>query len=291
MVILDSGMGGLSICAHLVNRLQRRCPFEQVRMTYFNAWPEEARGYNMLPTWAERIRVFDAALAGVRAFDPDVLLIACNTLSIFYPHTIFSRSAAFPVVGIVDFGVGMIRAAMDEMPGSQVIILGTLTTIGSAIHRDSLISHGIDGRRIVSQACDQLATAIESGPDSPRVRAMIDDFAVQAAAKLLYPDKPVLAAFCCTHYGYSQARFKTSLDEAVGGDIRILNPNTAMADHVLGMIDSGSGSAGDIELEVVSRIRWSETKRSAIAGALETVSPLTAQALMDYRYDAKLFSF
>ena len=93
LVIADSGMGGLSICADIVNGLQARRSYRTVSLTYFNAWPEQDRGYNLLPDMAERIRVFDRALGAMLRFQPDRILIACNTLSALYAHTPFSKHA------------------------------------------------------------------------------------------------------------------------------------------------------------------------------------------------------
>ena len=47
IVIADSGMGGLSICADIVNGLEARRSDRAVSLTYFNAWPEQDRGYNL----------------------------------------------------------------------------------------------------------------------------------------------------------------------------------------------------------------------------------------------------
>ena len=290
IVIMDSGMGGLSICADLINGLQRSAA-GKVHITYFNAWPQQHRGYNSLPDDDERLRVFDRALIGMQAFEPDAVYIACNTLSILYPRTDYSRNAAVPVTGILEFGVDLIHACMSRRADSQVIILGTLTTIASRSHEKALLSRGIDRRRIVAQACDQLATEIESGPDSPRVRAMIDGFIHHAATRLHEPGAPVFAALCCTHYGYAKAAFSRSLKEYVGPAAAILNPNEAMGAHFLELLEGRPKAAAEIDLEVVSRIIWSDAKVKAIAGALDTASPVTARALRNYRHDPELFSF
>ena len=291
IVIIDSGMGGLAICADMLNGLQQRRAVERARITYFNAWPEQNRGYNSLPDDSERLRVFDRALIGMQAFEPDVVYIACNTLSILYPRTTYSRTAAIPVTGIVEFGVDLIHDHLSRQADSQVIILGTLTTIASRSHEKALVKRGIHRRRIVAQACDQLATAIESGPDSPRVRAMIDDFISQAAARLPDPGAPVFAALCCTHYGYARAAFGRSLARHIGSGAVILNPNEAMGAHFRDSFDGPPHAGTAIDLEVVSRIIWSAAKVKAIADALDTVSPVTARALRNYHHDPELFSF
>ena len=233
LVIADSGMGGLSICADIVNGLQARRSYRSVSLTYFNAWPEQDRGYNLLPGMAERIRVFDRALSAMLRFQPDRILIACNTLSAIYPHTPFSRQAPVPVVGIIDFGVDLIHAYLSARADSRVIILGTPATIEADTHRARLVERGIDAERIVCQPCDRLAGEIEKDPEGATVRAMVESYIRQAAEK--FPDRrgPVAAALCCTHYGYSQRVFEAALRSVFEGPITILNPNKAMSDAML----------------------------------------------------------
>jgi glutamate racemase len=291
IVILDSGMGGLSICARLVNGLQRQPIAERVTITYFNAWPDANRGYNRLPDTDERIRVFDRALIGSQAFAPDIVCIACNTLSILYPQTEFSRRASMPVIDIVGFGVDLIYEHLSRQPESQAIILGTLTTVASQAHQRALIARGIEPVRLVAQACDQLATEIEKGPRSPRVGLMIEGFIREASIRLARSAAPVFAALCCTHYGYAEAAFRRSLDAHIGRTSVILNPNNLMGDHLLEGFASRPQQAGELELKVVSRIVWSEEKVAAIADALQNLSPVTAQALRHYRHDPQLFTF
>ena len=291
IVMIDSGMGGLSICARLVNGLQRQPIAERVAVTYFNAWPDANRGYNRLQDDGERIRVFDRALIGAQAFAPDILFIACNTLSILYPQTAFSRRAPMPVIDIVGFGVDLIYEHLSRQPGSQAIILGTLTTVASRAHQRALIARGIEARRLVAQACDQLATEIEKGPHSPRVGLMIDGFMREAATHLTRSAAPVFAALCCTHYGYAEAAFRRSLNAHVGRTPIILNPNHPMGDYLFEGFASQLQRPAELELKVVSRIVWSEEKVTAIAEALQNLSPLTAQALRQYRHDPQLFTF
>jgi glutamate racemase len=291
LVIADSGMGGLSICADIVKGLQARRSYRSVSLTYFNAWPEQDRGYNLLPGMAERLRVFDRALAAMLRFQPDRILIACNTLSALYPHTPFSRRAPVPVEGIIDFGVDLIYAHLSARADSLAVILGTPTTIEADTHRARLVERGIPAMRIICQPCDRLAGEIEKAPDGAIVRAMIGDCIRQAADRV--PDRrlPVAAALCCTHYGYSQHIFEAALQARFESPITILDPNRAMSEALLA--DHAPPRQEDIriDLTIVSRIVWSDEKIEAIARLLEAVSPLTASALRGYRHDPDLFSF
>jgi glutamate racemase len=291
LVIADSGMGGLSICADIVSGLEARRSDRAVSLTYFNAWPEQDRGYNLLPGMAERIRVFDRALTAMLRFHPDRILIACNTLSAIYPHTPFSKQAPVPVVGIIDFGVDLIHAYLSARAESRVIILGTPATIEADTHRARLVERGIDAERIVCQPCDRLAGEIEKDPEGATVRAMVESCIRQAAVRV--PDRrgPVAAALCCTHYGYSQRVFEAALRSVFEGPITILNPNKAMSDAMLADFAPPGQKDARIDLKVVSRIVWSGEKIEAIARLLEATSPLTASALRQYRHDPDLFTF
>ena len=98
ILITDSGLGGLSICAEVVSRLNRNPIFENVSITYFNAWPEQNRGYNKFDTIEERISIFNQALLGMQSYQPDLIMIACNTLSALYDKTEFSKKSDVPVL-------------------------------------------------------------------------------------------------------------------------------------------------------------------------------------------------
>ena len=201
ILVTDSGLGGMAIFAEIAARFQRDPIFPHVSLIYYNAWPEQNRGYNSLDGMQERIRAFDRALAGMRRFQPDLVFIACNTLSVLYDRTAFSRTAEMPVIDIVRFGVEMVYEALSVSPDALAVILGTVTTIASRVHHDRLAERGIAPQRIVSQPCDQLATEIERGPGSTAVAAMIQTFMQQAADQVDSPASAVFAALCCTHFG------------------------------------------------------------------------------------------
>ena len=109
IVMTDSGLGGLLICAELERRLRSTAGDGPVRLVYVNAWPDAGHGYNDLPDMTARAAVFDRALAAMTAFRPDLILIACNTLSVVYEATAFRRAPCRPRDGILDEGVGPLR--------------------------------------------------------------------------------------------------------------------------------------------------------------------------------------
>jgi glutamate racemase len=289
ILVADSGLGGMSICADIARSLPRRRHFAEVSLVYFNAWPEQDRGYNRLENTTEQIQVFDKTLTGMMRFDPDIILIACNTLSVLYPRTNFSRHASIPVIDIVEFGVDAMTQALHNKENDQVVILGTLTTIDSNVHRDRLLKNGIPEHQIVLQSCDQLATAIEKGPDSHLVSEMIQTFMREAATKIDPFSDHLYGALCCTHFAYSHDRFRETLTALTGKSVVIINPNHHMTDYLLsGCRDRLKET--HVSINVVSKIIWEQEKTKSIADRIRLVSADTADALTGYTHKADLFN-
>jgi len=55
VLVTDSGLGGLSVAAALAERFRRAGA--GLELTYFNAWPEQERGFNRFPSQAEGLRM------------------------------------------------------------------------------------------------------------------------------------------------------------------------------------------------------------------------------------------
>lgn len=287
LVITDSGLGGLSICAGLAKRLEGRAA--GARLRYVNAWPEETRGYNDLPDMSSRAAVFDRALASMTAPLPDRLLIACNTLSIVYGHTTFSRAPAVPVDGIIDAGVALFAEALSADPRASIVLLGTRATMASDVHRDRLAARGIDPARVSGVPCHGLATAIERDVHGQRVGELIAACAADVARARPAGDT-ILAGLCCTHYGYVADRIGLALEAALGRPVRPLDPNARMVDAVeAALMDGGAHDSGSVVVEVVSKVTLDERTRTLISALVAPVSPATAQALLSYTHAPDLF--
>jgi glutamate racemase len=287
LVITDSGLGGLSICA-AIERARGHA-----RLTYVNAWPETGAGYNDLPDMAARARVFDRALDAILAMRPDLILIACNTLSIVYEHTAFRTAGAVPVQGIVEGGVELFREALMAEPAGALVLVGTRTTMDSGVHRARLVERGIDAARIGAASCHGLATAIERGPDSDTTAALIDTCASRAAAAAP-PGDPLFVGLACTHYGLVADRIAAALTAHAGRRVLPLDPNARMVEDVLRHLSSpvparSKNGAAAPRVEVVSKVELAEEQREGVARLLEPISPATAAALRDYRHVPDLF--
>ncbi len=288
IAVLDSGLGGLSVCAELERALQKQPLFRKVSLFFFNVWPEQARGYNSLGSLSERVRVFDRALTSVQSYNPDLIMIACNTLSVIYERTPFSQHETIPVVDIVDFGVDLIYGGLTKNSDSQALILGTRTTISENVHQRRLVQRGIAANRIITQACHGVATEIEKAPQGEAVVGLIARYMREAAPKI-YGQGTVLAALCCTHFAYSAHIFRDKLSEELIADIELLDPNTPMSNFLFNLKKSALSSGEDIKVKLISKILLEQTKIQSIAGIIRSISEKTADALVDYTYQPDLF--
>ena len=290
VLITDSGLGGLAIFAEIASRFKTDPIFPAVSLIYYNAWPEQNRGYNKLKDMAERIRVFDRALEGMKQYQPDIIMVACNTLSTLYDKTAFSRKETIPVIDIVGFGLDVVYKNLSEKTDATAVLLGTVTTIASDVHRSALIQKGISAHRFVTQPCDQLATQIEKGPDSDVVKRMIDTFMNQAVEKMSSAPSEVVVALFCTHFGYSQTLIKEKLENRLKKPVTILNPNRSMADFLFNASGGKRYDRTHVNLQVVSRIVWDQIKIDAVSKIIEKQSAETAQALKAYEWIPELFT-
>ena len=300
LVVTDSGLGGLSICAALECRLRREGG-GRARITYLNAWPFEGRGYNDLPDVPARAAVFDRALDRMALWSPGRILIACNTLSIIYAHTAFCRAPAVRVDGIIDAGVSLFAETMAAEPSAGLILLGTKTTVESGVHAGALVERGVDPHRMRAVHCHGLAGAIERDPES----AAVTDLIASSTARVRAADPggvPLFAGLCCTHYGYVADRICAALGAALGRPVQALNPNARMVDDLAldapaqGADDAATGTpdrlstgVGRVSVEVVSKVALDDTARQAIARLVAPISPATARALLSYSHVPDLF--
>jgi len=296
IVITDSGLGGLTIAAELEKELRSAAAGRPIELIYVNAWPDPGWGYNDLPDPGARARVLDKALGRMAGYEPRLLVIACNTLSVLYDLTEFKRNPAVPVRGIIDEGVEMFEEALTGDPAGRLIVFGTRTTIESAEHIRRLTKKGIAPKRLAGAACHGLAAVIDDDPDSPAVAEMIEK-CVPGDLPDLGSGGTLFAGFVCTHYGYVRDAFQSILDRKTGRKVEILDPNMRLVRSLIKEIAKGNpAGAGPGTLEgagitvaVISKIELGEAKRRAIARKIEPVSPPTARALLHYTWIPDLF--
>jgi glutamate racemase len=292
IAVTDSGLGGLSIVADAAERMRRHRNFSGVRLVFFNALFSEQGGYNSLESRSDKIRVFDSALLSLqRRFDPDLILIGCNTLSVLFPDTDFSRESGVPVRGIVDAGVEMIARGLREHPESRVVILGTQTTVEEGRHARLLVQKGFLPERIFHHACPDLIPYIERGFDSEDTEMLISAYVGEALQGLPDPEAPILVSLNCTHYAYSLELWRKAFLDQGARPAAILDPNTRMLDFLFSGETRGRFEEARVSVEAVSMVKIGRAELASIGSWLNGVSPQTARALADYEWEPELFEW
>jgi len=292
VLVTDSGLGGLSVCADLDQKARATGRYRVLKIIFCNALPEASQGYNKMPSVERKIRVFDDALAGMaRWYAPDAILVACNTLSVLIPRTAFVQSSPVPVLGIVEMGVDAMTEKLSADTTSTAIVFGTETTIAAGTHRDLLLARGIAPDRIVMQACPDLAGEIEADARSERVSTAIDLFAGEAMGSVRRKGSALVAGLCCTHYGYCGEMFDLSLRGAGAASVTVVNPNSRMSDVLFPAGAARRFSSPHITVRGVSRAVITPAEAASIGGLLEPVSQATAAALRAYELKRDLFPY
>lgn len=289
IVVTDSGLGGLSVVAELEKVICNENRNPNVELIFFNAVNDKSYGYNDMKNILEQALLFDKVLNSIEySCNPDLILIACNTLSIVYPETDFSKNSKTRIEGIVNAGVEYFYEKMDENIESPIILFGTPTTVNSKKHKDMLVAKGIAEERIVYQACPLLESEIQDDPNSDAVVKMINEFVEQAKEKIFSCNNRVFAGLCCTHYGYSFDQFNMILKKKFGNDADVLNPNNRMVESILDLEKNGIENPL-LKVEVVSKVEILHHEQIALTKILADQAPKTIKALHDYKRVPELF--
>jgi len=291
IAVLDSGVGGLSVAAELAARLNAQPAFAAAEVLYVNVLFENSSGYNRLKNHQERVVIFNNALNGVhQKLSPDLILIACNTLSVVYPETAFSQSAPVPVIGILEAGIDLILNQFRHTPDTKVIIFGTRMTIEPGVYQRNLIAAGVPTELIVGQVCPELADSIERGATSARTHDLIREYVAAAFSQADFKSGEFFVSLNCTHFGYALPAWQTVFHEFKRLPLAILNPNHAMLDF----LNTAPGVASPkvtVRCRVISKAEITETTRNSIGGLIQDLSPAMFHALQNYDWQDDLFEW
>lgn len=289
--MLDSGVGGLSVAAELAARLNAQPCFATAEVLFVNVLFENSSGYNRLKNHQERVAIFNSALNGVhQKLAPDLILIACNTLSVVYPETAFSQSAPVPVIGILEAGTELILNQFRHTPDAKVIIFGTRMTIEPGVYQRRLIAAGIPSELIVGQVCPELADSIERGATSARTHDLIREYVADAFSQADFKSGEFFISLNCTHFGYALEAWQTVFREFNRRPLAILNPNHAMLDF-FNPAPVISASEINVHCRVISKAEITEITRNSIGGLIQDLSPAMFHALQNYDWQDDLFEW
>lgn len=288
IVITDSGMGGLSVMNDIADKLSESGSYKNVELIFVNALFSAESGYNALQSREEKIEMFNRALTGMnRRYNPDLIFVACNTLSVLINGTDFNRHPdSPPIISIVDSGVDLIYDRLNQSRSSSVIVLGTETTIEEGSHKTALVDRGISKDRAVFKACPQLQAYIEQDPTGEETEMLILYYLTEALTELPDNKLEVNISLNCSHFGYSIKLWEKGLSEIAERPGKILNPNHIMGDFLITDTNRDRFSDPEISLLIVSKVKF---VNSDVMINIFSTSPKMKQALIDHQLIPDIF--
>jgi len=279
--ITDSGVGGLSVCAEVETRLRRSPIEEDIEIIYLNAAIEDDYSYNSMPDRQTKLQAFDRFLTSVREkFQPDLLFIACNTLSVLYQDSYFDHHGHIPIEGIVDTGIREMLAVFEADSDLTFIIFATPTTIEEGVYGNALREQGVPAGQVVEQACPGLPDAISNDGSGLLASKLLEKFVPAALAKLEKPPQSIVAFLGCTHYGYQASQFYKAL-QALVPSVRIINPNKGAADTIISSFRNNAGN-GNLKVRFISRYIIPEVAIVSVSAYIGEQAPASKSALKNF---------
>lgn len=281
--ITDSGVGGLSVCAEVEARLRQSPVKENIELVYLNAAIEDDYSYNSMPDRQTKLRAFDRFLISVREkYQPDLLFIACNTLSVLYQDSYFDHHRHIPIEGIVHSGTREMLAEFTHDNDTAFIIFATPTTIEEGVYGNALREYGVPAGNVIEQACPGLPDAISNDGSGLLAGELLGKFVPAAMEQFDNSPQYVVAYLGCTHYGYQAARFKSALQDFVPR-ATVLNPNQGAVDSILSRLKTESGHCS-VNVEIVSRYVIPDVAINSLSGYLGERAPVTLSALKNFTH-------
>lgn len=292
IAITDSGLGGLSVVADAAAKFQQNPVFKEVNLVFANALFSDQGGYNSLQSREEKLKVFSSALQSMQdRYTPDIILVACNTLSVLIPDTEFAATSSVPVMGIVENGVEQIAEQLKDNPDGRNIIFATQTTVDEATHKNQLLELGVKNEQVIAQACPQLSLYIEQGYDSMYTEMLIDAYVDEALSGMEKTGGSLSVSFNCTHFGYSLDFWEKAFTSRGVEVSEYLDPNTKMIDFLLPGALLQRYEQSKIDVKMVSMIDIPAESQDSIGRYLHSVSPATETALRHYELVPDLFEW
>ena len=303
LVITDSGLGGLSVCAQLMSLLKESAgsgnsvnPADRLKISYINAVPSNERGYNSMSGKAEQIVIFEKILRNTKILvEPNYIFIACGTLSALLKDLQFNKDNNSLIEGILPIGLKLLLDSLHQNSKATALIFATPTTINANIFQDELFQHGIKHSRIITQACPELATQISNDPAGSFVKDRIRHWVHQALSQLPADNSgPLLVFLGCTHYAYREGLFRKYFIQEGFSQISMLNPNIAAADSLRKIVLQGQRSdknqSMEISLEFLSPYVIPEQEIITLSQLLNPISAETSEAFQNGRICPELLA-
>jgi len=294
IVITDSGLGGLSVCAQLIYLLKNYSvpknsdsPSYDVKITYVNAVPSNDHGYNKMSGKQEQIETFEKIISNtVRLISPDKIFVACGTLSVLLNQIAPKGDKSVKIEGIVSIGIQLLMDNLKNTPKAKAIIMATPTTVSNNIFQSELFNNGIAKNQIVTQSCPNLANEISNDPEGSKVGKRIQYWVKISLQQMQIKTTDHLMLFLgCTHYSYHENIFKMAFINEGYSKLTLLNPNYAAAEKlkncVLNYQSKNSVLKNSFSIKFLTPYAIPEQENITLNNLLTPISPETSKALIN----------
>ncbi|MHC4873509.1 MAG: aspartate/glutamate racemase family protein [Planctomycetota bacterium] len=280
VAVLDSGFGGYSVAAHIPVLLSERNICGVSEISFVNIRPSIEKGFQDLSGTEERVEVLNKAMYTVnRNLKPDVIIMACNTLSVLLPDTEFIKNKETPVIDIVECAAEMAINYLSENKDNYLLFLATPVTIDSEVYQKMLIEAGITKERFAMQGCEKLATAIDRGES---LTPFFDNMFTSWQKILKDNITEAGISLNCTHYGYAENQIKKHFEDNGVKVDKMLNPNPELGSIFINNIPQKKDSSS-AALNVKSFAPVSEKTLTAVAKLISPVNLEAAECIKDYK--------
>ena len=294
IVITDSGLGGLSVCAQLIHLLKNYSVPENpdplsynIKITYVNAVPSNDRGYNTMSGKQEQIETFEKIISNtVRLISPDKIFVACGTLSVLLNQINPPGDKSVKIEGIVSIGIQLLIDNLIKNPKAKAIIMATPTTVNNNSFQRELLNYGMANDHIVAQPCPNLANEISNDPEGSKVKKRIQYWVKKSLQQLQGKTTDHLMLFLgCTHYSYHENIFKKAFINEGFSNLTVLNPNYTAAEklknHVLCSQSINSVLKNSSSISFLTPYAIPKQEKITLNKLLTPISPETSQALIN----------
>ena len=204
--IFDSGLGGLSILRDI------RALLPSADITYYGDTANVP--YGGRPT-VEVERLSLAALEVVRRSNPDIVVVACNTVTSVAIQVLRSAHTELPIAGVVP----VIKQAGETSKAKKISVLATVATLSSHSYA-SLKQTFAEGVDVLELALPEWVTMVEQG-DLDRVE--VKQSVAHVASKVQEFGADVIA-LGCTHFVFLRSQIESALP-----GVRVLDSGQAVA--------------------------------------------------------------
>lgn len=216
--VFDSGIGGLSVVRHILERLPREGVVyfgDSARVPYGNKSPETVVRFSMESTRFLLHR------------DIKFLVVACNTSSAVGLPTL-ERHFSIPKVGVIHPAV---HKALHVTRNNRIGIIGTHATIQSAAYETSLRAHRPDVK-VIAEACPLLVPLAEEG----WLEGEIPERVVRHYLEPVLEAEVDTIILGCTHYPL----LKPLIQKMVGDGIALVESGEAAVESMAhDLLDAG----------------------------------------------------